>query len=102
MLSFLVFARTAGCHSLFLHSFRSWRKECFTTLSESIGSALFLKNAGVYGSRQPKDLKFYLKFASHQSQVIGGHSRVVTNEHRASSGSTCQPSILQTLQRFST
>src|SRR6266851_6091164 len=43
------FTKTAGCHSLFLPSFRSFHKDCFTTLFLSMGSALFLKTAGCTG-----------------------------------------------------
>src|SRR5216683_2846129 len=35
-------------NALFIRSFRSLLKECFTTLLHSQGSALFLKTAGVY------------------------------------------------------
>src|SRR6266849_9561934 len=35
-------------NALFIRSFRSSLKECFTTLLHSQGSALFLKTAGVY------------------------------------------------------
>ncbi len=41
--------RTCQCfNALFIRSFRSLLKECFTTLLHSQGSTLFLKTAGVY------------------------------------------------------
>src|SRR5260370_31704470 len=40
------FTKTAGCHSLFLLSFHSSRKECFTTPLHLRGSAHFLETAG--------------------------------------------------------
>src|SRR5713226_2359793 len=41
--------RTCQCfNALFIRSFRSLLKECFTALLHSQGSTLFLKTAGVY------------------------------------------------------
>jgi hypothetical protein len=49
--------------SLFARSLRSLHKERFTSLLQSSGSALFLKNAGWYGSATPQLLKNYLKYS---------------------------------------
>jgi hypothetical protein len=68
------FTKTAGCHPLFLPSFRSLRKERSTTSLQSKGCALFLKTAGC-----PPTLPILERV--HRPDTVGQRSRGASHFH---------------------
>src|SRR6266851_2877716 len=83
--------KSAGCHLLvpskilsfsralpspatrFAHSFHSLHQECFTTLFQSDGSALFLKIAGCVPPRLPSFRFFFAHPPASLSHSLLGH-----------------------------